>query len=353
MFFPALNKIGIRIFLLVESASMKKKAPVDFYKGKTVLITGGLGFIGSNLARALVKLGSKVTIVDSLVPEYGGNSFNLKGIENKVRVNISDVRDEYSINYLVKNQDLIFNLAGTLSHVDSMNDPYTDLEINVRSQISILEACRKNNPKIKIIYAGTRNQYGKAQYLPVDERHPLCPTDVNGINCNAGEYYHILYNNVYGIRACSLRLTNTFGPRHQMKHSRQGVLSWFIRQAIDNEVIKLMGTGEQIRDVNFIDDVVRAMLMVGESEKVWGEIFNIGGMPVSLKEFVEELIAINKKGKYELMPFPEDRKKIEIGDYIADYFKIYRLLGWEPKTSLHEGIEKTLLFYKKYKKYYW
>ncbi len=325
----------------------------NYYKGKNVLITGGLGFIGSTLARRLVEEGANVTLIDSLVPEYGGNLFNIKGIENKVHVNISDVRDRYSINYLVCNQEILFNLAGTLSHVDSMRDPFTDLEINCTSQLSILEACRQGNPKIKIVYAGTRNQYGKAKYLPVDERHPLEPTDVNGINCNAGEYYHLLYNNVYGVKACSLRMTNTFGPRHQMKHARQGVLNWFLRQLIDGEIIKLFGTGEQIRDTNYVDDVVEAFLLAGASDKVWGQVFNLGGTPVSLKEFVEKVIKVNGKGKFEVVPFPPDRKSIEIGDYIADYAKITYTLGWQPKIGLDEGIKRTLQYYRRYKKNYW
>jgi len=325
----------------------------DFYKDKNVLITGGLGFIGSTLAIELVKFGSKVTIIDSLVPGYGGNLFNIQNIEDKVKVNVSDVRDRYSMNYLVQNQDILFNLAGTLSHVDSMADPYTDLEINVTSQVSILEACRNFNPKIKIIYAGTRNQYGKAKYLPVDEKHPQEPTDVNGINCIAGESYHLLYNEIYGIKACSLRLTNTFGPRHQMKHPRQGVLNWFLRQIIDGQEIKLFGTGEQIRDINYIDDVVEAFLLCGASDKVWGEVYNLGGIPVSLKEFVSQAIKVNKKGKFRTVEFPEERKKIEIGDYVADYSKITKVIGWKPRTKLADGIKKTLEYYKKYKKYYW
>lgn len=329
------------------------KTAMDFYKGKNVLVTGGLGFIGSTLSIKLVKLGARVTIIDSLVSEYGGNLFNIHPFEDKISINISDVRDRYSINYLVRGQDILFNLAGTLSHVDSMADPYTDLEINVTSQVSILEACRNFNPKIKIIYAGTRNQYGKAQYLPVDEKHPQDPTDVNGINCIAGESYHLLYNKIYGIKSCSLRLTNVFGPRHQMKHSRQGVLNWFLRQIIDGEEIKLFGTGEQIRDINYIDDVTDAFLLCGASDKVWGEVFNLGGIPVSLKKFVEEAIKINKKGKFKIVEFPEDRKKIEIGDYIADYSKIEGVLGWKPKVSLAKGIEKTIKYYKKYKKHYW
>ena len=323
------------------------------YKNKKVLITGGLGFIGSTLAIELVKYGAKVTIIDSLVPQYGGNLFNIDPVKNKVNINISDVRDRHSMNYLVQGQDMMFNLAGTLSHIDSMQDPFTDLEINCVSQLSILEACRNNNPEIKIIYAGTRNQYGKAQYLPVDEKHPIKPTDINGINCNTGEGYHILYNNVYGIKSCSLRLTNTFGPRHQMKHPRQGVLNWFIRQLIDGEEVKLYGTGNQIRDINYIDDVVDAFLLAGASDKVWGEVFNLGGIPVSLKDFVKEAIKVNKRGKYRVVGFPEERKKIEIGDYVADYAKITKATGWKPKTKLADGIKKTLKFYEKYKKYYW
>ncbi len=317
------------------------------------MITGGLGFIGSTLSIKLVKLGAKVTIIDSLISDYGGNPFNINPVKNKVKFNVSDVRDRYSMNYLVQGQDIMFNLAGTLSHVDSMAEPFTDLEINCKSQLSILEACRHNNPKIQVLYAGTRNQYGKARYLPVDEKHPLEPTDVNGINCNAGEYYHLLYNNVYGIKACSLRLTNTFGPRHQMKHPRQGVLNWFLRQILDNQEIKLFGTGEQIRDINYADDVVRAFLLAGASKKVWGQVYNLGGTAVSLKEFVEIAIKVYGRGSYKIVPFPKHRKKIEIGDYVADYTKITKALSWKPKTSLESGIKKTLKFYEKNKKHYW
>lgn len=331
----------------------KKKLKDPFYKDKNVLVTGGLGFIGSTLAIKLVKLGAKVTIIDSLVPDYGGNLFNIKPVKDKLKVNISDVRDRHSMDYLVQGQDVMFNLAGTLSHVDSMRDPFTDLEINCVSQLSILEACRHNNPKIKILYAGTRNQYGKAKYLPVDERHPLEPTDVNGINCNAGEYYHILYNNVYCIKTCSFRLTNTFGPRHQMKHPRQGVLNWFLRQILDGEEIKLFGTGEQIRDINYVDDVVNAFLLAGGSRKVWGEAYNLGGTPASLKDFVKKAIEVYGKGKFRVVPFPGDRKKIEIGDYIADYSKMKKTLGWKPRTRLETGIKKTLKYYEKNKKNYW
>lgn len=323
------------------------------YKNKNVLITGGLGFIGSNLSYRLVNLGAKVTLVDSLIPQYGGNLYNVKGLEKKLKINIADVRDEYGMNHLVQGQNIIFNLAGTLSHIDSMKDPYTDLEVNCRAQLSILESCRKYNPDVKILFAGTRGQYGKADYLPVDEKHPMHPTDVNGINNMAGEWYHILYNNVYNIHAVSLRLTNTYGPRHQMKHPRQGIINWFIRQAIDGETIKIYGDGKQIRDTNYVDDVVEAFLLAGVSKKADGEIFNLGGTPANLLEIVKLILKINGKGKYKLIPFPKESKTIEVGDYIADYNKIKRILGWKPRISLEKGLRKSIEYYKKYKKFYW
>jgi len=325
----------------------------SIYKNKNILITGGLGFIGSSLAYRLVEYGCHVTLVDSLVPDYGGNMFNIKGIQDKVKVNISDVRDQYSMNHLVQGQDYIFNLAGTLSHIDSMHDPFTDLQINCVSQLSILEACRKYNTKVKIIFAGTRGQYGRAQRLPVDEKHPVEPIDVNGINNLAGEYYHILYNKIYGIRATSLRLTNSFGPRHQMKHHKQGIINWFIRFLLEGKKIQIFGDGKQVRDINYIDDVVEAFLMAGSSEKTNGEIFNLGGTPLSLVDIVELMIKIYGKGEYELVSYPKENKKIEIGNYVADYSKIGNLLGWKPKISIEEGLRRTFEYYKKYREFYW
>ncbi|MFQ5713771.1 MAG: NAD-dependent epimerase/dehydratase family protein [Candidatus Scalinduaceae bacterium] len=325
----------------------------DYFKDKKILITGGLGFIGSTLAHRLVKMGADIYLIDSLIPEYGGNNFNIDGIEDKVKVNIADVRDKHSMDYLVKDKDVIFNLAGTLSHIDSMKDPFTDLEINCRSQLSILESCRKNNKDVKIVFAGTRGQYGKANYLPVDEKHLMHPTDVNGINNVAGESYHILYNNIYGIKAVSLRLTNTYGPRHQMKHHKQGIINWFIRQLIEEQTIKLYGDGKQIRDINYVDDVIEALLLVACSEKTNGEVFNLGGIPKSLIDLVKLMISVNGKGNYELIPFNEDLKRIEVGDYVANYEKIKTTVKWQPKTSLEEGLRLTFDYYEKYKKHYW
>jgi UDP-glucose 4-epimerase len=325
----------------------------NYFKNKKILITGGLGFIGSTLAHRLAKIEADIYLIDSLIPEYGGNNFNINGIEDKVKVNIADVRDKHSMDYLVKGKDIIFNLAGTLSHIDSMNDPFTDLEINCTSQLSILESCRKNNRDVKIIFAGTRGQYGKADHLPVDERHLMHPTDVNGINNIAGESYHILYNNIYGIRAVSLRLTNTYGPRHQMKHHKQGIINWFIRQLIEGQTVKLYGDGKQIRDINYVDDVVEALLLVACNEKTNGEVFNLGGIPKNLIDLVETMIDVYGKGNYELIPFKDDLKKIEIGDYIANYEKVKNTVGWQPKISLEEGLRSSFDYYEKYRNHYW
>lgn len=327
----------------------------SFYEGKSIIVTGGLGFIGSNLAIRLAELKAKVTLVDSLIPDYGGNIFNIDPIKKLVKINIADVRDEYSMNHLVKDHDIMFNLAGQVSHIDSMKNPYTDLEINTRSQLSILESCRKNNSDIKIIFASTRQIYGKPQYLPVDEEHPLNPTDVNGVNKIAGEQYHILYHNVYGLRTVSLRLTNTYGPRLLVKHNRQGFLGWFLRLLIEGKEITIFGDGKQLRDLNYIDDVVDALLLSACTDKANGESLNLGDSnPVSLLDIVEMMIKVNGCGRYKLVPFPEDQKKIDIGHYYSTFRKAKDILGWEPKVDLEEGLLQTVEFYKKYgEKYYW
>lgn len=325
----------------------------SLFKSKNVLITGGLGFIGSNLARFLVEFGANVCIVDSMIPEYGGNLFNVEDIEDRIKINFSDVRDRHSLEYLVKGKDMIFNLAGTLSHIDSMKDPFTDLEINCNSQLALLEACRKNNHDTKIVFAGTRGQYGRPKYLPVDEEHPMHPTDVNGINNMAAESYHILYNNIYSIRTCSLRLTNTYGPRHQMRHSRQGVINWFIRKILDGETVKIYGDGTQIRDLNYVDDVVEAFLLAMASEKTNGQIYNLGGAALALVDLVKLMISIYGKGSYEFVRYEKELSKIEIGDYKANTKKVQNELGWVPRVSLEDGIERTFKYYKMYKEYYW
>src|SRR4030065_1757286 len=326
---------------------------IDSFIGKNVLITGGAGFIGSNLAIKLVELEANVTIIDSFIPEYGGNLFNLEPIKNEVKLNISDVRDEQSMKYLIKDQDYLLNLAGQTSHIDSMNDPYADLEINARAQLSILEACRRYNPEIKVVFASTRQIYGKPKYLPVDEKHPLYPVDVNGINKMAGEWYHLLYYDVYKIRSVVLRLTNTYGPRMRVKDARQTFLGIWIKNAIRGKKILVFGDGKQIRDFNYVDDVVNAIILSAQSEDADGMIFNLGADdPINLEETAKLMIEISHNANYELVPFPAERKEIDLGDYYADYRKIRSKLGWQPKISLKDGLKLTINYYQEFNKHY-
>ncbi len=316
------------------------------------MVTGALGFIGSNLTRALADLGAQVLAVDSLLPDYGGNLFNLAGYEDKVRINVADVRG-HAMEYLVRGQEVLFNLAGQVSHIDSMTDPFTDLEINCRSQLWILEALRKNNPEARVVYAGTRQVYGKPQRLPVDETHLLNPTDVNGINKISGEFYHLVYNSVYGIRASSLRLTNTYGPRQLIRHARQGFIGWFVRKIVLGEEIQLFGGGGQKRDFDYVEDVVDAFLRAGAMDAADGQVFNLGGeQPVSLLELVKTMIAIAGQGTYSVAPFPPERARIDIGDFYADTAKIRGALGWSPRVTLEDGLARTIEYYRAHKEQY-
>ena len=319
----------------------------EFYRDRPVLITGGLGFIGSNLARQLVELGARVLIVDSLIPDYGGNLFNIRGIEDRLRVNVADIRQQSTMNYLVRDHDVIFNLAGQVSHIDSMQEPYTDLEINCRSQLTVLEACRHNNPAVKVVFAGTRQVYGRADSLPVTESHLVRPTDINGINKAAGEYYHLVYNNVFGVRACSLRLTNVYGPRQLLKHNRQGFVAWFIRLALEDREIQIFGDGTQLRDFVYVDDAVEAFLRAGADDTSNGEVFNVGGMePITHGSLVELMIRTAGSGRFRYVAWPPDKKAIDIGDFYADSSKIRSALGWQPVTPLSEGLRRTFEFYR-------
>ena len=301
---------------------------MSLYSGAHVLITGGLGFIGSNLGIRLLEEGASVTLVDSLIPEYGGNPANIRGYESRLKVNISDVRDPHSMKTLVKGHDFLFNLAGQTSHMDSMADPYTDLDINCKAQLSILEACRNANPGIRIVFAGTRQIYGKPDYLPVDEKHPLRPVDV------------------YGIRACSLRLTNTIGPRMRIKDARQTFLGVWIRQVLTGKPFEVWG-GEQLRDFTYVDDCVDAMMCAALHEEAFGQIFNIGGgKRISLRDLADLLVDTAGEGAYEVREYPADRKKIDIGDYYADDSRLRSLLGWEPRTQLRDGLRQIIDYYR-------
>jgi UDP-glucose 4-epimerase len=321
--------------------------PIDgFFAGKRVLVTGGLGFIGSTLAHRLVACGAAVVLVDSLVPEYGGNPMNIRGLDGKAQVNISDVRDEHSFRHLIQNQDYLFNLAGQTSHLDSMRDPFTDLEINCRAQLSILEACRKHNPSIHVVFASTRQIYGKPDYLPVDEKHLLRPVDVNGVNKMAGEWFHILYHNVYGIAACALRLGNTYGPRMRIKDARQTFLGIWIRLLLEGKPFEIW-EGHQLRDFTYVDDAVEAFLLAAASPCSSGRIFNVGGDgPISLKQLGDLLLDVAGAGEYVERSFPEERKRIDIGDYYANDSCIREALGWRPQTNLRDGLARTLAYYR-------
>ena len=324
------------------------------YSNKNVLITGGLGFIGSNLARALVVRGANVTLVDNLLPQYGGNMANISDINENVVVDISDVRDPQAMKYLLEGQHFLFNLAGQTSHLDSMNDPQTDLAINATAQLAILEACREINPDIKIVFASTRQIYGVPEYLPVDEKHPIRPVDVNGINKMAGEWYHVLYSKVYGIRACALRLTNTYGPGMRVKDARQTFLGVWLKLLLDGKPIQVFGDGHQLRDFNYVDDCVGAMLLAGASDKTNGMIYNLGSKEVvSLKALAEILTSLGYGGSFQLVPFPAERKAIDIGNYFSDYSLISADLGWEPKVDLQRGLLRTLEYYSKHRSEYW
>lgn len=325
------------------------------FRGRSVLITGGLGFIGSNLARRLVQIGDvEVVVVDALVPQQGGNLFNIEDIRDRVTVHTADVGDNATINHLVGGVDYIFNLAGSTSHLDSMLQPHCDLEFNCAAQLTLLEACRHFNPHVKIVFTSTRQVYGKPLYLPVDEAHRIAPPDINGIHKLAAENYHLLYHRLYGLRSVCLRLTNTYGPRQLMRHNRQSFVGWFTRQAIDGGVIELFGEGRQRRDLNYVDDVVDALLLSAASETADGEIFNIGGKePISLQSLAEKLIGITRHGSIRCVPFPPERQLIDIGNFYSSYRKIRTMIGWEPRTPLNTGLRRTVEFYTNHRQHYW
>lgn len=313
---------------------------------KNVLILGGMGFIGSNLAIRCLEEGANVRLVDSMLPQYGGNLVNVEPVRDRLTINYSDIRDPYSMDYLVQGQDVIYSVAGQTSHIESMRDPVVDLEINCKSQLTLLESCRRHNPEVTVVYASTRQVYGKPQFLPVTEDHPLSPVDVNGINKIAAEFYFTLYSKVYGMRCVSLRLTNTLGPRQQLRGNAQGFAGIFIRKALRGEPIDVFGTGEQKRDFNYIDDVVDAMILSHGNPELTGGAFNLGfPRSYSLIEFVEALKSVCGV-EYKVVPFPEDHKAIDIGDYYADFSRFSDLTGWKPRVDLEEGLRRTVEYFR-------
>jgi UDP-glucose 4-epimerase len=326
----------------------------DAFRNKKVLITGGLGFIGSNLAIRLVGLGAQVTILDSMLPLYGGNLFNIEPIRDQVTVNISDIRDRHSLIYIVQGQDFVFHLAGQVSHVDSILDPFTDIEINVIGTLSVLEACRHHGGGAKVIFTGTRGQYGPSVKLPVDETAPTNAKGIYAISNLTAEKIILMYHEVHGLASVCLRITNTYGPRHQMKHNRYGVLNWFVRLALDDQCIPLMGDGRILRDFLYVDDLVDALILAASTEEAYGQVLNVGtGIPIDFLTLAETIVHLAGSGRYGFVPFSDERLQLEPGDYYTDITKIRNLLGWESQTSLTEGLRSTIAYYRQHREIYW
>jgi len=323
-------------------------------KGKKVLVTGGLGFVGSNLSIRLASMGADVVIIDNMLPRQGGNIFNIDAIKDKVHVNISDIRNAISMNHLVKDIDYVFHLAGQVNHVDSVKNPLNDLSINVEGTLVIMEALRQFNPDAKVIFTGTRGEYGASLKLPVAESHAINPIGIYAITNFAAERIVLTYHNLHKIKSLCLRITNTYGPRHQMMHDEYGVFNWFIRKAMDNETIHIFGSGNILRDYIYIDDLVDSMINIMENDKAYGEVYNVGtGVPISFNDLAKKIIEISGSGNFDFTGFTQERKSLEPGDYYADISRIKKAINWVPKTKLEDGIKKTLEFYKKFKQYYW
>jgi len=331
--------------------------PIDLsssFSGKRALITGGLGFIGSNLAHRLAGLGAEVCLVDALLPESGGNPFNIDGIEDRVRVVAGDIGDRSLMSGIVESQDYLFNLAGQVSHLGSLQDPGHDLELNCSSHLSLLELCREQNPAVKIVHASTRQIYGRPHYLPVDEKHGLEPVDFNGISKMAGEWYHVLYHRIYKLRTTCLRMTNVYGPRMWVKDGKLTFIGLWFRQLVAGEELKVFGTGKQVRDFNYVDDVLDALLLSAASPEADGKVYNLGGDgPIALIDLARLMVEIHGSGSFRLVEFPAERERIDIGDYYGDYTRIHEELGWEPKTPLRHGLSQTMDFYTQNHEHYW
>lgn len=324
------------------------------FKGKSVLITGGMGFIGSNLAIRLVQAGAKVTVLDSMIADYGGNEFNLAPVADQVRVNFCDIRDENAVNYLVRGQDFVFHLAGQVCHLMSLSNPFPDIQINITGTAIVMEACRKYNPDAIVVYTGTRGQYGESVSLPVNEEAPTNPKGIYEISNLTAEKIIKVYQDVHGIRSVLLRLSNIYGPRSQMKHSRFGVCNWFVRLAMDNAPIQVFGDGSILRDFCYVDDCVDAILKSAITKEAYGEIFNVGSdIPVSFLELVKTMIEVAKQGSWEFAEFSPERKAQEPGDFYSDVSKIGRIVGWQPTTDLVTGLDKTFQYYRQYRDHYW
>lgn len=326
----------------------------ETFCGKKVLITGGLGFLGSNLAARMVYMGAKVTLIDAMLDDHGGNMFNIEPVKNQVDINFSDVRDDCSLKYLVKGQDYIFHLAGQNDHVLSRQNPFPDIEINIKGTATLLENCRRHNPEVRLIYSGTRGEYGPAIKLPVSEEQPLNPKGVYELSSMAAQQLFQIYHDSDSIRSVTLRLTNIYGERAQMKHNRFGVANWFIRLALDHDCISVYGDGSILRDFLYVHDAVGAMIASAASEAAYGMVLNVGNDQASnFRELAESIVAIAGTGSWKLTPFSPERAAQEPGDFISDISRIRQVVGWSPTTSMEDGIRQTITYYKQYREHYW
>lgn len=324
------------------------------YRSRRVLLLGGLGLIGSTLAHRLVALGAHVTILDALLPQFGGNPKNIEGIEGQVSVRIGDIRDEALMRTLVPGQECIMNLAAQVSYTDSLFDPLLDLDINCRGHLLLLELCRSLGPEAKILLAGSRLQFGRIEKIPVGEDHPQLPLMPYGIHKMAAEKYCLMYHRIHRLKTAVLRLSNPYGPRQQMKHSKYGIVNWFIRQAMEGRTITVFGDGSQVRDYVYVDDVATAFLLAGALPQADGEVFNVGsGTPTSFARMAEDVVRIVGNGRIEFVPWPETYTNIETGDYVTDISLITRNLGWSPTMSLTDGIVETHRYYQRHCAAYW
>jgi len=323
------------------------------FAGARCVVTGGLGFIGSNLALALAAAGARVSVIDALIPSHGGNRHNIAPATNDIDVVVADIADSGAIGHVVRNADYIFNLAGQISHLDSMEDPLTDFDLNARAHLSFLEVLRAQQSRAVVVYSSTRQLYGRPRYLPVDEEHPVQAVDVNGISQYAGEQFHLLYARVYGLRACSLRLTNVYGPRIRLTENRQGVFGVFLRRVLDDQTITVFGDGAQIRDFLYVDDVVEALLRAALTPEAVGAVFNVGHHEaLSLLDSARIMVRIAGTGRVELVPWPSDRAAIDIGDFVSDFGAARRVLGWQPRTAFADGVRRTIEFFRTHRDWY-
>ena len=321
---------------------------------KYVLILGGLGFVGSSLAVRLSELGARISIIDALIDDYGGNFFNISEVRDAVRVNISDILDSSAVNHLVQGQDYVFHSAAQVCHLKSLSDPFPDIDINIRGTVIVMEALRRFNPKAKIIKLGSRGQYGSVMKLPASEDVIPQPKGIYEISLLAAEHIILSYYHNHGVPCVLTRLTNIYGPRAQMRHNRFCVANWFMRRALENEVIPVYGDGLIKRDFLYIDDCVDALLLLAALPKAEGKVFNIGhDKPSNFLELAKTIVDIVEGSKWEFTPFSSERKSQEPGDFYSDISKINEFTGWMPRFSLQEGVERTIDYYRKNKKLYW